>query len=104
MKPYNRISLTSLATLVGVLGLGLGASSWWEHQKQTERQERFAALPLAGPVVREIITPEGTMLEVRVPVDPLQVGASTDVQTCYVWRDARAPGASLSCVSPTTPN
>lgn len=104
MKPYHRISFTSLATLVGILGLGLAASSWWEHQKQTNRQQQFAALPLSGPVVREIVTPEGNLIEVRVPVDPMQVGASTEVQTCYVWRDARAPGASISCVSPTTPN
>ncbi len=104
MRPYRRISLSSLAVLIGVLGLGLGASSWWESQKIAKRQQEFAALPLLGPVVREMITPEGNLLEVRIPVDPLQVGASTDVQTCYVWRDARVSSASLSCVSPTQPN
>lgn len=103
MTPYRRISFRSLATLVVVLGAGLAASSWWEHSKVTQRQQAFAALPLSGPVVREIATAEGTMLEVRMPVDPMRLGV-TEVQTCYVWRDARVASASMSCVAPTTPN
>lgn len=103
MTPYRRLSARSLVILVAVLGAGLAASSWWELRQQDQRSQAFSALPLVGPVVREIVTPEGNMLEVRMPVDQMRLGIS-EVQTCYVWRDARTPSASLSCVSPTTPN
>lgn len=103
MTPYRRISLRSLITLVALLGLGLAVSSWWEYRKQTERAQAFAALPLSGPVIRETATAEGTMLEIRMPVDQMRLGV-TEVQTCYVWRDAKVTSASMSCVSPTTPN
>ena len=100
---HRRVSLPALATLVGLLGVGLAASAWWELRQQEQRAKSFPAEQLVGPVVREIVTPQGTVLEVRMPVDPLRIGI-TEVQTCYVWRDARTPSASMSCVSPTTPN
>lgn len=101
--PYRRISVRSLAALVAILAAGLAASTWWEHRQQSQRAQAAQALPLGGPVIRETATAEGTILEVRMPVDPWRLG-TTEVQTCYVWRDARVTTASLSCVSPTTPN
>ena len=103
MKPYRHISIPSLVALVAIMGAGLAASSWWEHQQTTKRQQAFSALPLSGPEIRETATAEGTMLEVRMPVDQIRIGL-TEIQTCYVWRDAKTSTASLSCVSPTTPN
>jgi hypothetical protein len=101
---HRKVSLPALATLVGLLGVGLAASAWWELREQEQRDKAFPpSEQLVGPVVREIVTPAGTVLEVRIPVDPLRIGI-TEVQTCYVWRDAQTPSASMSCVSPTVPN
>jgi hypothetical protein len=48
------------------------------------------------PTFREINTPQGTLLEVRFPVDQLGVGF-VETQVCYVWRDAALQTASLAC-------
>lgn len=101
--PYQRITLRSMVTLVAALGLGLAASAWWELREQDQRAKAMAAVPLQGPVMREIVTPQGTVLELRMPVDQMRLGI-TEVQTCYIWRDAQVLSASMSCVSPTMPN
>lgn len=90
-----------------VLWLAIGAAgvAWYvynQHQGQQSR-ERAAARRAAGasqlaaaPTMRKIATPEGTLIEMRVPVDTYGLGI-IEHQTCYVWRDATAPSASLSC-------
>jgi len=97
MKPYRRITLVNVAVLVALCAAGLAASVWWEQrQAPAAAATRQHVGEIVQPVFREMVTPHGNLLEVRVPVDPLQIGVSS-IQICYVWRDASTGGASLSC-------
>jgi hypothetical protein len=106
MKPYRRLSASNLITLGALCTAGLFASAWWDQRQQQHSATRSTHTSggyLAAPVFREMVTAHGNLLEMRVPVDPLQTGAS-DVQICYVWRDATSGSASLSCPGETVPN
>lgn len=96
MKPYRRITASNAITLVAVCAAGLFASAWWAERQQAQARPMAVVGEIDQPVFREMATPHGTLLEMRVPVDPLQVGVNS-VQVCYIWRDALSPGASLSC-------
>ncbi len=103
MKPYRRLTIANLLLPVAILAAATFAYAWWELKTAAEKEPmhiNMAKVPgeLAAPVFREFVTPEGTLLEMRVPYDPLQIGISTE-RTCWIWRDARTPTASLSCPS-----
>jgi hypothetical protein len=102
MKPYNRVSARSLVILVAALGAGLAAATWWEMRQQAQRPPTYIEQPLVAPVFRAMPTAEGTLLELRIPVDPLQLGVTT-TRICYVWRDANVASASLSCPGDDAP-
>jgi len=102
VKPYSRVSVRSLVILVTGLGVGLAASALWEQYRRGQRPPTYIEQPLVAPVFRAMPTAEGTLLELRIPVDPLQLGVTT-TRICYVWRDANVASASLSCPGDDVP-
>lgn len=101
-KPYRRFTASNVITLASLCAAGLFASAWWAQRQQAQAASAPAVAEIVQPVFREMATPHGTLLEMRVPVDPLQVGV-TSVQICYVWRDALSDSASLSCPGESWP-
>lgn len=98
---------TSRIFRVIVLGIAAGAFLigfflWSDHQEAGREERRTARAASVAtdlsrpPTFREIDTPQGTLLEVRFPVDQLGVGF-VETQVCYVWRDAALQTASLAC-------
>jgi hypothetical protein len=96
---------------VGALVLAAAAGAWFLYgdyrdqraaQRRQQRQAQTAADLNAAPAVREIVTPHGTLLEMRVPTDPFALGI-VEHQLCYVWRDAQMRTASISCPNAPLP-
>lgn len=107
MKPYARLNLANAAVLAGVCLAGLALAYGWERIfPSSTTAPRLQAAPDGNqvPMFREIRTPQGTLLEMRVAVDPLGIGLH-ELQTCYVWRDAVVTGsASISCPQAPAPH
>lgn len=93
---YRRITWQNLALPVACLVASLFAMAWWELRTAQPAKPPTTATGLVGPVVREIITSHGTLLEIRTPYDPYKLGIPAE-RICFVWRDGSSTQTSLDC-------
>lgn len=93
--PRLRVILVGLAAGAALVGY----LAWASGQPAPVRDPLVRPALADPPVTREIHTRYGTLVEMRVPTDAAGLGV-VELQTCYVWRDAQHPSASISCPAP----
>ena len=103
MRPYRRITMKNVGVLVLLCASGLAFAAYLQ-QKDTKFHGAVQAPSgtMETPYVSsKAVMEEGELLQVQVPHDPLAIGI-TEIQTCWVWRDAKLSTASISCPAPPT--
>lgn len=87
--------MRSLLCLVVLLsGCDVSQEKQARAQRKVERQERAEVHAAQPPVIRTHDTTEGQLLVLDVPV---ATDGIRERQKCFVWRDAQARSASLTC-------
>lgn len=103
MRPYQRINVKNVAALLLICAAGLAFAvviNSDRHQSAARSTSAFTQETTPN-VTKTTALPEGDLLQIQIPHDPLGLGIN-EVQTCWVWRDAKLQTASLSCPAPAT--
>lgn len=65
-------------------------------QREKSESAKYSTTMANGPSTKTWSTPEGTLVEIIIPVDRYKVGV-LELQRCIVWRDAKIAAVQLYC-------